>query len=42
MGVMMLAAEQGSELIVETSGPDEEAAAEAVLAVIANGFGEEI
>ena len=42
MGVMMLAAEQGSELIVEATGPDEEEAIEAILEVIASGFGEEI
>lgn len=40
MGVMMLAAEAGSELIVEISGPDESAAMEAVIQVIASGFGE--
>lgn len=40
MGVMMLAAEAGSELIVEISGPDESAAMEAVIKVIASGFGE--
>ncbi len=42
MGVMMLAAEQGSELIVEASGSDEEAAVEDILSVIDSGFGEEI
>ena len=42
MGVMMLAAEQGSELTVEANGPDEEAAVKALLEVIAGGFGEEI
>ncbi len=42
MGVMMLAAEQGSELTVEADGPDQDAAIEAVLKVIASGFGEEL
>ena len=40
MGVMMLAAEMGAELTVETDGPDEQAALDALLAVIASGFGE--
>jgi phosphocarrier protein HPr len=40
MGVMMLAAEAGAELLVETTGPDEAAAMEAVVNVIASGFGE--
>ena len=38
MGVMMLAAENGSELTIEVDGPDEDAAMEAILAVIASGF----
>ena len=42
MGVMMLAAEQGSSLLVEVDGPDEQAAVTAILEVIASGFGEEI
>ncbi|HVL55253.1 MAG TPA: HPr family phosphocarrier protein [Burkholderiaceae bacterium] len=40
MGVMMLAASRGSALLVETDGPDEDAALEAVTALIASGFGE--
>ncbi len=40
MGVMMLAAEMGSQITVEANGPDEEAAAEEIVAVIASGFGE--
>ena len=40
MGVMMLAAEQGSELLVEVDGVDEEPAMEAILEVIESGFGE--
>lgn len=41
MGVMMLAAEQGVELGIEISGPDEEAAMAAIIKVIESGFGEE-
>jgi phosphocarrier protein HPr len=40
MGVMMLAAGKGSTVIVETTGSDEQAASEAILALIANRFGE--
>ena len=40
MGVMMLAAEQGSELIVEVDGADEESAMVELLRVIESGFGE--
>ena len=40
MGVMMLAAEMGAELIIEVDGPDEQAALDALLAVVASGFGE--
>jgi phosphocarrier protein HPr len=41
MGVMMLAAEMGSELLVEVDGPDEEAALEEIVRVIESGFGED-
>jgi phosphocarrier protein HPr len=40
MGVMMLAAGQGSAIELETNGPDEEAAMEALLALVADKFGE--
>ncbi|MEZ4455977.1 MAG: HPr family phosphocarrier protein [Gemmatimonadales bacterium] len=40
MGVMMLAAEQGSTLLIRTDGTDEVAAAEALAALVAAGFGE--
>lgn len=40
MGVMMLAAEMGAELEIEVDGPDEQAALDALLAVVASGFGE--
>ena len=42
MGVMMLAAAKGSTLLVEADGPDEDAALEALVELIASGFGEEI
>jgi len=40
MGVMMLAAGKGSKVMVETDGPDEQEAMEALLALIANKFDE--
>ncbi|HET7632299.1 MAG TPA: HPr family phosphocarrier protein [Gemmatimonadaceae bacterium] len=40
MGVMMLAAEQGAELVVRADGPDAQAAVEAIVQLIASGFGE--
>ena len=40
MGVMMLAAEQGSTIDLKAEGPDAEAALDALAAVIADGFGE--
>ena len=40
MGVMMLAAGKGSQVIVETDGADEQEAMEALLALIADKFGE--
>jgi phosphocarrier protein HPr len=40
MGVMMLAAGMGSEVEIETSGPDEQAAMDAILALINDKFGE--
>ena len=41
MGVMMLAAAKGSELVLEISGPDEENAKNAMVELINNKFGEE-
>lgn len=41
MGVMMLAAEPGSEIVLRISGEDEQQAAEALLNLIRNGFDEE-
>ena len=40
MGVMMLAAGLGSLVELETIGPDEEAAMDAILALIGDKFGE--
>jgi len=41
MGVMMLAANKGTELKLEIGGPDEEAMNEALVQLINNHFGEE-
>ncbi|HQT32302.1 MAG TPA: HPr family phosphocarrier protein [Thiobacillus sp.] len=41
MGVMMLAAAKGSVITLETDGEDEAAAMDALLELIASGFGEE-
>ena len=40
MGVMMLAAGKGSKITLEIAGPDEEAAMEAICALVADCFGE--
>jgi phosphocarrier protein len=40
MGVMMLAAEQGSDIVIEAEGPDEKRAVEALAQVIESGFNE--
>ena len=40
MGVMMLAAEHGSTLVLRADGVDAEAAVEALAALVAAGFGE--
>jgi phosphocarrier protein HPr len=40
MGVMMLAAGIGSTVEIETDGPDEQKAMDALLALIADKFGE--
>jgi len=40
MGVMMLAAGMGTEVEIETSGPDEQAAMDALCALINDKFGE--
>ena len=40
MGVMMLAAGKGSRVVLETDGPDEMEALDAIVTLIANGFGD--
>ena len=40
MGVMMLAAAKGTSIVIETDGPDEEAAMTALSDLIAGLFGE--
>ena len=40
MGVMMLAAGMGTEVEIETEGEDEQAAMDALVALIADRFGE--
>jgi len=40
MGVMMLAAEQGSQIEVTTTGPDAQAALDAITELVANKFNE--
>lgn len=40
MGLLMLAASRGSTIDVQTSGPDAEALAEALTALVADKFGE--
>ena len=41
MGVMMLAAECGSAIVIRADGPDAEQAVEALAALVASGFGED-
>ena len=41
LGVLTLAAGQGTELIIETEGPDEEKAIDEIQALVVGGFGEE-
>ena len=40
MGVMMLAAGRGSSVLIETEGPQADRALEALVTLIASGFGE--
>ena len=40
MGVMMLAAGKGSKIVIETDGPDEHDAMEAIVGLIGDYFGE--
>lgn len=41
MGLLMLAASKGTFIDIETAGPDSEALADAVKALVADRFGEE-
>jgi phosphocarrier protein len=41
LGVLLLAAAQGMTVVIRTTGSDEKAAMDAILALIANRFGEE-
>ena len=40
MGVLLLAASQGSTLQIDAEGPDADAALDALAALVASGFGE--
>ncbi|TVR65150.1 MAG: HPr family phosphocarrier protein [Gemmatimonadales bacterium] len=40
MGVLMLAAEQGAEMVIRTRGRQRSEAADALVTLIENGFGE--
>jgi phosphocarrier protein len=42
MGLMMLAATPGTEILIHAEGPDAEAALDALVALVEDGFGEEI
>jgi phosphocarrier protein HPr len=42
MGVMMLAAECGSSIIIRANGPDAEQAVQALAELVASGFGETV
>lgn len=42
MGVLLLAASQGSMLEIEADGPDADAALDALAALVATGFGEAV
>jgi phosphocarrier protein len=41
IGVMTLAAEQGSTLLLQVEGPDEQQATEAIVELFSSGFGEQ-
>ena len=40
MGVMMLAAAQGAVIEITVNGPEEDAALDALVVLVADGFGE--
>lgn len=41
MGVLLLAAAQGTTIVISAEGPDEEAAVDALAGLVSSGFGEE-
>ena len=41
MGMMMLAAERGAEIVIRTDGPDADAALEELAGLVTSRFGEE-
>ncbi len=41
IGVMTLAAEQGSTLVLQAEGPDEQQATDAIVELFSTGFGEQ-
>jgi phosphocarrier protein len=41
MGLLLLAAARGTVVTISADGPDEEAAAEALVALVSSGFGED-
>jgi phosphocarrier protein len=41
MGLLLLAAPRGAEMVVEADGPDEGPALDALAALVEQGFGEE-
>ncbi len=41
MGMMMLAAERGAEIVIRTAGPEAEAAMERLVGLVTNRFGED-
>jgi phosphocarrier protein len=41
LGLMMLVAEKGSEILIRADGPDEKEAIDALVKLVEDGFGEE-
>ena len=42
LGILLLAASQGTELVVTAEGEDEESALEALASLVESGFGEDV
>ena len=42
MGILLLAAPRGATITIQTEGDDEQAALDALVALVASGFGEDI